>query len=113
MDRKTFDRLIKDRNNKIVEILVNKGKEYSSPSDVLHNFNRTAQIANSTPERALWGMMLKHFTSVSDMVDKIDKHIPPTQYLVDEKIGDLINYLILLEALMIERIENNKPENLV
>ena len=96
MTRKEFDEIIELRIEKIKSTLISKGKEYATDKDVMHNFKRAAQIANSTPERALFGFMLKHFTSVLDMIDNLDNFKEPSEELVEEKLGDLLNYVILL-----------------
>jgi len=45
-------------------------------------------------------MMVKHLVSVFDL---IEGRIPTSQEMIDEKIGDMINYLILLEAVLKEK----------
>jgi len=59
-------------------------------------------ILNTTPEKALLGMFMKHFVSVLDLIECPEK---ATNYLIDEKLGDMINYCILLEACFRERLE--------
>jgi hypothetical protein len=73
----------------------------------MHNFNRAAAMLGCCPERALVGMLSKHLVSVLDLVDAIEQRGElPTVKLLEEKCGDSINYLILLEALVKERVEN-------
>ena len=54
------------------------------------------------PETALAGMMCKYTVSVYDMLKGVEegKHYPVE--LWDEKIGDSINYLLLLAAMIRE-----------
>lgn len=92
----------------MINTLMSKSKEYSTKDDKLHNFKRAAKESNTSPEKALLGMLLKHRISVLDMVDNLDEGILPTRALVDEKFGDYINYLVLLEALIKERIEESE-----
>lgn len=80
-------------------VLLNKAREYASDEDRLHNFKKTAAFLGGTPEQALMGFMTKHLVSISDMVGS-NKNYSRAQW--DEKIGDSINYLILLRALVIE-----------
>jgi hypothetical protein len=104
MDSKTFDTILDNRLELSKSILGIKAKEYSSDKDRLHNFKRAAQVLGTTPEKALMGMFIKHFVSILDMVDfegKVD------DCLLEEKIGDAINYMILLEAILKERSLNN------
>jgi len=103
MDSTKFNEIVESRTVAIKEVLANKAQEYAK-GDRLHNFKVAARIADSTPERALKGMFMKHLVSVFDIIDDLDKNTPPTPYLVNEMIGDSVNYLILLEALLLERL---------
>lgn len=94
-----FNRLLENRIHKIKTVLAKKSKEYSSNSDRLHSFKLAARLHTSTPQKSLLGMLMKHLVSVIGLVDKES----PTAALVDEKIGDTINYLILLEAIFQEK----------
>lgn len=98
MNSDQFEKVLEDRITAIKEVLANKAKEYSR-EDRLYNFKRAAEISQTTPQKALAGMLMKHFVSVMDL---IEGSLPTTEYLVNEKIGDLINYLILLEAILKE-----------
>ena len=100
MTQDDFSAIINRRIDKIHKVLIAKGEEYSSTTDRLHNFKAAAQLAYPviTPEQALYGMLRKHLVSIQDMVQRGN----PSHKLVDEKIGDAINYLILLEALFCE-----------
>ena len=105
--------IIRSRCSKILLVLDNKAKEYVRNGDRLHNFNRASQMRNIIREKALLGMMDKHTISILDMIDDLDAGKLPTAAMVDEKIGDAINYLILLEMCFKQRIqepvESNKP----
>ena len=47
--------------------------------------------------------MLKHLASLFDLVDDMAEVVRPERYhLLDEKLGDSVNYLILLEAILKE-----------
>lgn len=83
-----------------------KDKEYSRNGDKFHNFKIAAAMDGITPERALRGMWLKHLISIKDIIDDLDIGILPDQKILDEKITDNINYLLLLEGLIKERSEN-------
>lgn len=99
-----FDEIVKSRLEKIKEILGAKAAEYASQSDRFHNFNVAGRIAGITPEKALYGMMLKHEVSVIDLIESAGSCPEKlNDALIDEKIGDNINYLILLEGLLKQR----------
>lgn len=108
MQSKDFDLIVERRLQLIKEILLKKRAEYAPEGgDRLHNFQRAADTLGCTKERALVGMWMKHIVSILDIVDSLEPgHIKeaPSVALVEEKIGDAINYLILLEAMLKDRI---------
>lgn len=103
MNTETFNAIVDQRVEKIKATLIKKAAEYSSEDDRLHNFKVAARINGETPERALWGMMAKHLVSVIDIIADSNRGKLPSAAMRDEKLGDAINYLILLEALLIEK----------
>ena len=105
MTETEFDLLVANRLAKIESSLVTKGKEYRRNNDPLHNFNIAAQVNNTTREKALWGFAVKHYVSFLDILNDIEKGILPKEDVIDEKIGDLINYLILAEASIKDKIK--------
>jgi len=105
-----FDKIVNERTGKIKSILINKAKEYATNADRYHNFNIAGRILDISPERALIGMWMKHMVSVLDLVEWVDwEPAKLTTEIIDEKIGDAINYLILLEGMLQSRQEANKP----
>lgn len=100
MNSEEFEQILTSRVGSIVLTLSSKAKEYASGGDRLHNFKVAARIMNKSPEEALQGMMIKHLVSVFDL---IDDRLENTSAMVNEKIGDTINYLILLEAIFAEQ----------
>ena len=115
MNHHKFEKLLKEILNRTTTVLSTKSDEYSTDSDKLHNFKRAGNMLNCSPEKALIGMWTKHIISILDIVDEIESKCSTNKdcfpayenvaYMkkVDEKIGDAINYLILLEALINER----------
>jgi hypothetical protein len=105
MNAKTFNIIVNERVDLIKKTLTNKAKEYVINDDRLYNFKRAGEIARCKPKEALKGMMLKHLVSVFDLIEQEANSDRDKQlYLIDEKIGDAINYLILLEALLKEEL---------
>ena len=107
MNSQKFDEILKRRLKLIEKILSSKRKEYASGDDRLHNFKIAARIDNESPEKSLWGMAKKHLVCIIDMIREIENNSfnRDTAY-IDEKLGDMQNYLVLLEALLKERISN-------
>jgi len=91
--------------------LLVKGLEYVRNNDRFHNFNRVAELERITPTRALQGMLDKHIVSYLDIIDDIDEGKLPTIAHIEEKIGDLVVYLLLQEALIKDRI--SKTESMI
>jgi hypothetical protein len=104
MDAEEFDKVLEARITLLKRVLSFKSFEYSRNNDKLHNFKRAGQMLNISPEKALIGMKVKHDISILDIINDIDNNKLPNIELLEEKIGDAINYLILLEALIKERI---------
>lgn len=103
-----FDWLVNSQCDRIKSSLLIKGEEYrANDKDVFHNFKIAAQRRNITPERALDGMLLKHEVSIADIINNLDKGILPDKEVLAEKIKDIINYYILLENLILERLDEN------
>ena len=90
-----FNEFVERRIGHIREQLQQKGKEYRTDNP-FHNFDEAAKIKGETPEQALWGMMMKHFVSVQDLIYERKKF---TQEQISEKFGDLINYLVIAEIM--------------
>jgi hypothetical protein len=108
MNSKKFNEIIERRLDLIEDTLTKKAAEYAINDDRLHNFNKAAAFTSKSREECLWGMALKHLVSVTDIIDKVSVGELPSKHLLDEKIGDLINYLCLLEVSIVEKIENNE-----
>lgn len=99
MNQEEFEQVFERQINKSRDVLVTKAREYASDNDRLHNFKVSSAFQGNTPEQALWGFATKHFVSISDMVRSGDFY--PTE-VWDEKLGDALNYLILLRAQVFE-----------
>jgi hypothetical protein len=92
------------RRLKLTEtVLGTKARDYATAADRLHNFKASAAVTRETPAQVCVGFFVKHLTSVLDMVGAQANgvHVPPE--LIDEKLGDALNYLILLEAILLEK----------
>lgn len=92
-----FEQLFEEAVEKSRSVLVVKAREYASNGDRMHNFKKAAALSSCTPEQALWGMLAKHLISLSDMVAS-DEDYDLEKW--DEKLGDSLNYLLLLYALL-------------
>lgn len=106
MDSEQFNQIVERRIRKIRNTVCDKAVEYASGGDRLFNFKDGAKYLDCSPELACWAYVSKHLSSVKKMV--LDFNGPkrvPSQELCDEKLGDVIVYMILLEALFEEERE--------
>lgn len=99
MTNEAFLALLESRIDAMRGTLASKAKEYATGADRLHNFKAAALLTRRTPAQSLLGMLAKHLVSV---VDLVEAPTPPNAALIDEKLGDAINYMVLLEALLKE-----------
>jgi hypothetical protein len=108
MNPSKFEIELEIRLRKITNVLSTKSAEYSTKEDKHYNFKRAGEVLRKTPETALWGMFSKHFVSIQDIVEATEKGKVPNREVLEEKIGDAINYLILLETLIKERMDTHE-----
>ena len=96
MNATEFETILSERITLIRDTLGSKAAEYASDRNRLHNFHRAADFQRITPAQVCWNFAMKHLVSIQDMVES-DRTYPETVWA--EKLGDAINYLILLEAI--------------
>ena len=101
--QKNYENSIKEMILNCKSLLIEKHREYAT-SDDFHNFNVAAKLQGVTPEQALIGMMDKHVVSIHDLVNNAAEGRVIPEDLWREKIGDNINYLLILWA-MVTRVE--------
>src|SRR5680860_254597 len=107
MNKAQFEQHVQACKNRIDETLTEKAKQYRRNDNPFHNFDKAAEMNWITAERALMGMMAKHEVSIRDIIDDIDNGKHPSIEMLSEKIGDNINYLILLEGIIKRRLGEN------
>lgn len=91
-------------------ILIAKNVEYARDEDKLSNFKKAAGLLGVSQEEALLGMYIKHLVSVTDYIQDIPKGVEYELHKWDEKIVDVINYTILLRAMIIEGLDKESEE---
>ena len=97
MKTEEFNKVVEDQLERIRSVLVKKADEYNLEEDRLGFFKRSAAFAQETPEQALYGFLLKHLQSITDMVMSGKSY---SDDLWKEKITDTMNYLCLLLGLI-------------
>ena len=98
MTREDFSSRVEKRIDIIRQSLLRKHKEYAADDNVFKNFEEAAEgiSLHSSSEEVLWSYMTKHLVSLKGIVTEGGAK----PQVVSEKIGDVINYLILLEAML-------------
>lgn len=107
MTQEKFNVFAKNFVKQTTSVLYAKGKSYAlNRSDRLEHFKRAGEYLDTTPKEACLAQLTKHLISIRDMVcTKEIGDFSPEQW--DEKIGDAINYLVLLRALVIDEEISN------
>ncbi len=109
MDDKTFKKLTEARIVHLKRLLRAKSTEYAH-GDRLSNFKQAANLMQTTPEKALAGMLVKHVVALFDFINELDSNkLRPYTYW-NEKISDTQAYLFLLDALIVERINEDASD---
>ncbi len=103
MRTEQFEEVINNRIETCKSVLCSKAEEYAT-DDRLHNFKVAGKLQKCTPVKALGGMMAKHTVSVYDLIDNYEQGKAISKEMWVVKIGDSINYLLLLTAMLEEKI---------
>ena len=111
-----FNIIIEKRINIIRQSLAEKGHEYAdNGKDRLAVFKNVAKLRRTTSINAVGGMVAKQIVSLFDMLDKTTKvddqfeYVISTKHLWEERIKDIINYMILLDA-VIQDIQESEDD---
>jgi hypothetical protein len=105
MTRKQFvEEVVQRRVQLIKDVLETKNSEYADKDDVFKAFTESLPLSfHDTKQAVAWEFMVKHLQSIKMIIETRAKtgHIPDEKML-EEKIGDAINYLILIEGMFKE-----------
>ena len=110
MKQTEFNKTIEEALNKVLSLLVLKNAEYANTTDVFHNFRNAVGLSFYTKKESVaWEFNVKHLQSIKDIIDYIEKNnsVNVNKEKLDEKIIDAINYLLIIRAMVIERIDND------
>lgn len=101
---KEFEQLFEERIRKCRDILIVKAKEYSTDLDKMRNFNVAGRMLGMAPYKVAFYYMMKHFESFYEIVIE-DREV--SRELWDEKVGDLLNYIFLIDAMVVKALFHN------
>lgn len=110
MNNTEFEKIIAEQFDSCRETLLKKAEEYADDTDRLHNFKIAAKLQGVTPLTALGGMMAKHTVSVYDLIRRHENGFEIKKEMWDEKIGDSINYFLLMQGLLAEERHLDLPQ---
>lgn len=99
-----FGELVDRRFESAKQVLITKGKEYATTDHPTSSFHEQSELSiHTTPTAIGWELLVKHLYSIRRIIREYEQDLKiPSQALIDEKFGDAINYLILIEALFKE-----------
>lgn len=103
-----FNDCIDNRLNECKELLTVKSVEYRRNGNPYHNFNVGAKFTGESSEKVLYGFLLKHLISLQDIVNDVNENKLPSKEIIAAKVSDIINYMLILEALIEERRNSNE-----
>lgn len=106
MTVKRFNEIVKEMTDHIQQVLIAKQEEYNLEADRMGHFKHAAATSGWSPEECLYGYLLKHLMSITDMINSGETF---SRERWVEKITDICNYLILLLGLL---EDENKFEEL-
>lgn len=97
MNRNEFNVSVNNTLKRCEDTLIKKNKEYAPNDDPLNNFKEGSEMSGLTMEQVLFMYCLKHLVSLRDIV--FGKVEADTE-MIREKTGDIINYMVLLNAII-------------
>lgn len=106
--KKIYNESIEATLKRCSDTLLKKREEYAEETDPLSNFKEGSDMSGQTPEQVLFMYCLKHLVSIRDIVFE---KVPSNKELIREKTGDIINYMVLLNAIEDEKeavLKNSK-----
>ena len=108
MDQKTILKISADRFAERTTLMCKKSKVYSvGGKDKLRTFKDAAYLLDRTAEEILLGFVTKHIIALKDVV--LSRKIPDDKW-IGEYLGDIHNYMDLLECLWKEERCGSKSE---
>lgn len=111
MNRQEFNKHVEHVFERTANVLLKKGNEYSKVENVFHNFeNATGISLHDEPTSVAWEFLVKHLQSIKDMLIELEATCLKPKFneeVVEEKFGDAINYLILIEGMLMQKLKEN------
>jgi ABC-type lipoprotein release transport system permease subunit len=96
---KFYDFIVEPTITRIRQTFENKNQQYGSDDDVFRSIKKIAASKDVPPVIAADWLLSKHLNSYDDLIKGV---IEPDEFTVNEKIDDLIIYLLLQKGLLLE-----------
>ena len=110
MQQKEFEALFDETVQTIRHLLVVKGGEYAGSNDRLANFKRGASLTGTTSLQTALIYASKHYDAIATYVrDDAAQESRPRSEPIEGRLDDLINYCILMKALIREAGAPKEP----
>lgn len=100
-----YSKTIEETLNRCASLLTKKQEEYAPDEDPLANFKKGAKVSGLTEEQVLYMYCVKHLVSIRDIVFGV---VPSSRELIQEKTGDIINYMTLLNCITEEKLSEKQ-----
>lgn len=117
MTRDEFQKLTVSTWDRLTHLRATKGREYAGLEDVLRNFKRGAELTGSTPLQVALIYASKHYDSIATFIrDKAEfeknalPERPRPSEPIEGRLDDLINYCLLIQALLEEEFTKSVGE---
>ena len=112
MDSVDFNLLVQETYTESSKLLIIKGGEYAGSEDRLANFKRGAALTGCTPLQVAFIYASKHYDAVATYVrDSADGTERPRSESIEGRLDDLLNYAILMKALVRESYVRQNDES--
>jgi len=112
MNNERFTQLFEEQVERCSNLLVKKNAEYSQGGDRLSNFRQPSSLMKMHPAEVAFCYDAKHIASIQKIVHDLSNGIVPTEEMWQEKITDYLNYGFLMNACVMEAIEEAKCSTL-
>lgn len=107
MNQADFNVVVQDTIASIENLLRVKGGEYAGSEDRLANFKRGQLRTGAHPYQVLWIYLSKHIDSVETYIKDTAAGITRERSEpIDGRLDDIINYCLLMKALVKETQQN-------
>ena len=109
--REELNRIFEEVINNSRDVMFSKNREYSRDTNALDNFDTSSEEAGITPLQAWAVFFRKHLNSILTYVREGKSY---SNEDISERITDCINYLVILQALIIreKELNNKEPDNI-